>query len=83
MMAASSRTPTSSSDRSDPSPSEKRTVSFVATLIQTAKLNGLDPETWLADVLQCVVSGATTNDPLLEFLAWSWKTAREQETLAA
>ena len=29
------------------------------TLIQTAKLNRLDPMAWLSDVLECVVSGRT------------------------
>jgi len=59
------------------------TWAILSTLIQTAKLNGLDPETWLADVLERVVSGATTNNRLAELLAWNWKVAREQEKLAA
>ena len=42
-----------------------------------------DPETWLADVLERMVSGATTNDRLTELLAWNWKVAREQAKLAA
>ena len=59
------------------------TWAILSTLLQTARLNGLDPEAWLADVLERVVSGATTNDRLVELLAWNWKAAREQETLAA
>ena len=37
---------------------------ILASLINTAKLNGLDPETWLTDVLERIVSGATKNDQL-------------------
>lgn len=60
-----------------------KTWAVLSTLIQTAKLNGIDPETWLADALERVVSGATTNDRLAELLAWNWKAAREQEKRAA
>jgi hypothetical protein len=54
------------------------TWAILSSLIQTAKLNGVDPETWLADVLERMVSGATTNNQLAELLAWNWKAAREQ-----
>jgi len=40
----------------------------------------LDPETWLTDVLERIVSGATKDDQLHELLAWNWKAAREAET---
>nr|WP_255461835.1 transposase domain-containing protein [Methylosinus sp. RM1] len=40
-------------------------------MIQTARLNGVDPETWLADVLERMVSGATTNNRLAELLVWT------------
>jgi transposase len=59
------------------------TWAILSTLLQTARLNGLDPEAWLADVLERVVCGATTNDRLAELLAWNWKAARGQEKLAA
>ena len=49
------------------------TWAILSTLIQTARLNGVDPETWLADVLERMVSGATTNNRLAELLAWNWK----------
>ena len=43
------------------------------TLIQTAKLNGVDPQAWLADVL------ARINDlrirDLDQLLPWNWKPA--------
>jgi transposase len=56
------------------------TWAILASLLNTAKLNGLDPETWLTDVLERIVSGATKNDQLHELLAWNWKAAREAET---
>jgi transposase len=43
------------------------------TLIQTAKLNGIDPMAWLADVLERVVSGRTKAHELLTLLPWNWK----------
>ena len=60
-----------------------RTWAILSTLLQTARLNDIDPELWLIDVLERVVSGATTNDRLAELLAWNWKAAREQTKLAA
>jgi hypothetical protein len=60
-----------------------KTWAILSTLIHTAKLNGLDPETWLTDVLERIVSGVTTNDRLAELLAWNWKAARQQAKLAA
>jgi transposase len=46
-------------------------------LVNTAKLNDLDPQTYLADVLERIVSGRTRNNQLHELLAWNWKAARE------
>jgi|OM-RGC.v1.036240661 transposase len=43
-------------------------------------LNGLDPEAYLVDVLDRMVSGATKTDQLHELLAWNWKAAREAES---
>ncbi len=60
-----------------------KTWAIPSTLIHTAKPNGLDPETWLIDLLERIVSGATTNDRLAELLAWNWKAARQQAKLAA
>lgn len=56
------------------------TWAILASLLTTAKLNGLDPETWLTDVLERIVSGRTKNDHLHELLAWNWKATREMET---
>ena len=43
------------------------------TLIQTAKLNGIDPQAWLTDVLERIVSGRTTATELDALLPWNWK----------
>ena len=42
------------------------------TLIQTAKLNGVEPMAYLADVLQRVVSGRTKAHELHTLLPWTW-----------
>jgi hypothetical protein len=43
------------------------------TLIQTAKLNGVDPQAWLTDVLERIVSGRTKIAELDTLLPWNWK----------
>jgi transposase len=50
-----------------------RSWAILASLLQTAKLNGLDPFTWLNDVLHRVVSGEVTNNDLDQLLAWNWQ----------
>jgi len=47
---------------------------LVATLIQTAKLNLLDPLAWLTDVLERIVSGRTKRNELHTLLPWNWKS---------
>ena len=42
------------------------------TLIQTAKLNGVDPMAYLTDVLERVVSGRTKAHALQTLLPWNW-----------
>ena len=44
------------------------------TLIQTAKLNGVEPMAWLMDVLERVVSGSTKSNELETLLPWNWHT---------
>jgi transposase len=44
----------------------------LASLLQTARLNGLDPFTWLNDVLERIVSGAVKSHELGQLLAWNW-----------
>jgi transposase len=54
----------------------------VYTLIRTAKLNDVDPQAWLADVLGRIndhPASASTND---ELLPWHWKRAAAQAAAA-
>lgn len=46
-------------------------AAVMATLIMTAKLNDVDPQAWLADVLARIAS--TPQGRLNEFLPWEWK----------
>jgi transposase len=48
---------------------------IVATLIQTAKLNDVDPLAWLTDVLQRIVAATTKQNELHKLLPWNWKIA--------
>jgi len=48
----------------------------LASLVNTCKMNDIDPETWLSDVLERIVSGRTTINRLDELLPWTWKAAR-------
>jgi hypothetical protein len=52
------------------------------TLIQTAKLNGVDSMAWLTDVLERVVSGRTKAHELHTLLPWNW-TSLNSSTAAA
>ena len=52
---------------------------IVMTLIQTAKLNGVEPLAWLTDVLERIVMGRTKNHELDTLLPWNWKAARDAE----
>ena len=56
------------------------------TLIQTAKLNGVDPMAWLTDVLERIVSGRTKAHEMHTLLPWTWAEANarsETRALAA
>jgi hypothetical protein len=50
---------------------------ILASLVNTAKLHELDPQAYLADVLERIVSGQTKSHQLHELLAWNWKAAQE------
>ena len=43
------------------------------TLIQTAKLNNVNPMAWLTDVLEHIVSGRTKAHELHALLPWNWR----------
>jgi len=49
-------------------------AAVMATLIMTAKLNDVDPQAWLADVLARINDHAIHR--LDELLPWNWKTDR-------
>jgi hypothetical protein len=60
-----------------------RAWACLASLLNTCKLNDVDPQTWLTDVLERIVSGRTKSHQLHELLPWEWKTARAAEDLRA
>ena len=45
------------------------------TLIQSAKLNGVNPMAWLTDVLERIVSGRTKSNQLHTLLPWNWQSS--------
>jgi transposase len=56
---------------------------ILASLVNTAKLHELDPQAYLTDVLERIVSGQTKSHQLQELLAWNWKVARQRAALVA
>jgi transposase len=56
---------------------------ILASLINSAKLHDLDPQTYLADVLERIVSGHTKVNALTELLPWHWKAAQAERKQAA
>ena len=46
---------------------------IVASLVATAKLNGVEPQAWLTDVLEQMVAGRTKANELERLLPWAWK----------
>jgi transposase len=59
------------------------TWAILASLLNTAKLHSVDPEIYLTDALERMVSGATKNNQLHELLVWNWKAEREAQKAAA
>jgi transposase len=51
------------------------------TLVTTARLNDVDPQAWLADVLARIADLPVRR--LNELLPWEWKRLREPEKTAA
>ena len=56
-------------------------AAFMYTLIVTAKMNNVDPQAWLADVLARIAEHPFQR--LDELLPWNWKKTRAADTLAA
>jgi transposase len=56
-------------------------AAFMATLITTARLNEIDPQAWLADVLARINDHAIHR--LDELLPWNWAVAMERRKVAA
>lgn len=54
-----------------------KTFAVLASLINTAKLNSVDPEAWLADVLARIISGKVTANQMETLFPWAWKLERE------
>jgi hypothetical protein len=55
-------------------------AAIMYTLIQTAKLNDIDPQAWLADVLKRIADIPQTR--LAELLPWKWRAAVPLQTAA-
>lgn len=53
-----------------------RSWAMFTSLIQTARLNDVDPVAWLTDVLERMASGAVKANQLDRLLPWAWKAER-------
>ena len=51
-----------------------RRAAAIYTLIETAKLNDVDPQAWLADVLARLQDHPAKR--IAELLPWNWKTQK-------
>ena len=60
-----------------------RNWAILASLLTTARLNGVDPLSWLTDVLERIVSGRTKNHQLHELLPWEWNATRAAQDMKA
>src|SRR5271170_5178915 len=56
-------------------------AALMYTLIHTAKLNDVDPQAWLADVLARIADHPVHR--LDELLPWNWAVERQRRNLAA
>ncbi len=50
-----------------------RSWAIFTSLIQTARLNDVDPVAWLTDVLERMAPGAAKDNELDRLLPWNWK----------
>lgn len=60
--------------------SRGKTFAVLASLVNTAKLNSVDPEVWLVDVLERIISGKVKASEMESLLPWTWKAEREAMT---
>ena len=65
------------------SPRGGETWAILSSLINTCRLNKIDPQEYLTDVLERIVSGKTKINQIRELLPWEWKAARKADELAA
>ena len=49
---------------------------MVASLVATVKLNGVEPQAWLTDVLERMVASQTKATELARLLPWNWQAER-------
>ena len=56
-------------------------ASAMSTLIMTAKLNDVDPQAWLTDILARIAEHP--GQKLDELLPWNWRLLREPVSQAA
>ena len=57
-----------------------RRAAALYTLIETAKLNYIDPQAWLADILARLQDHPAKR--INEFLPWNWNSERQQKAAA-
>jgi transposase len=57
-------------------PPRRSSWALVASLVTTAKLNGVEPLAWWTDVLERMVSGRTKTHGLARLLPWNWQAER-------
>ncbi|KSV62464.1 hypothetical protein N185_08610 [Sinorhizobium sp. GW3] len=58
-----------------------KTFAVLASLVNTAKLNSVNPEAWLADVLERIISGKVKASEMESLLPWTWKAEHEAMTV--
>ena len=56
---------------------------IVASLVATARLNGVEPLAWLTDVLARMVAGRTKAPELARLLPWVWQAERAMAAVEA
>jgi transposase len=54
-----------------------KTFAVLASLVNTCKLNGVDPEAWLTDVLERIIAGKVAANRMETLFPWAWKAERE------